>query len=94
MADTNRTSARNARPAADPIQSPLMQTIEFDESDPKVQDDRAPMRLNDAIAVFASAVGNVEVLARLGEVELTMQLARIAYTRARQVEREQRGERN
>jgi hypothetical protein len=47
----------------------------------------APVVLAEAIAQFANAVGMVEALADAGRHDLIMQLARIAYTRGRQVAR-------
>lgn len=98
MAETARKYTPRAKKAqASPSQIPMVvevqgQPVEFDESDPKVQEDResaalGPIVLADAIAQFASAVGMVEALAEQGKHELIMQLARIAYTRGRQVAR-------
>ena len=47
---------------------------------------------SESIALFAHIVGDVEALAAGGHHELIMQAARIAYTRARQVERIANGE--
>jgi hypothetical protein len=44
--------------------------------------------VGESIQTFANAIGAVEALAYVGQHELIMQLARIAYTRARQVARE------
>lgn len=63
-----------------PVDADLMNaTVKHVEVDPSV--------LNVAVQQFAAGVGNVESLALLGQHELIMQLARIAYTRARQTER-------
>ncbi len=50
----------------------------------------APMQvpaLPPSVAAFAAGIGYVEALATTGDHELIMQLARIAYTRGRQVAR-------
>lgn len=80
MPTQSRKYTPRNRPAAQ--QMPLMAEVnELAETAPE------PVRLDEAIQLFAQGIGMVEALARLNQPELIMQMARIAYTRARQVER-------
>lgn len=94
----NTSSARTYQPrkprkqAAGAGQMPLMAQVQERAAEVAEQASE-PVKLSEAIQLFAQGVGMVEALARMGEAELTMQLARIAYTRARQAEREANGER-
>jgi hypothetical protein len=90
------TTARKYTPrprkaAAKPEQIPMVLEVNDQAKAAAVVPEGAPLApvvLSDAIAEFASAIGMVEALAERGKHELIMQLARIAYTRGRQVARQ------
>ena len=89
-APARKTAAPQAQKA---VQPPLMQDVSQAEEDLKPdfvpEADAKTVTLDADVAHFAAAIGHVEALARLGNAELVMQVARIAYTRGRQSAREQ-----
>lgn len=93
MAETTRKYTPRAKKATAQAaeQMPMVLPVQEGETPAVSVPEGTPMGpvvLADAIAQFASAVGMVEALAEAGKHELIMQLARIAYTRGRQVARQ------
>jgi hypothetical protein len=98
MADrkyTPRGGGRSSSAGQTAIQSPIMAEVPAGDTgtaDSALAAQPVMAQLPPSVAMFAAAIGYVEALAASGDHELIMQLARIAYTRARQVERENGGD--
>ena len=74
------------RPAA--IDKPAKTPTHLEVPPATLEDSAKAKAAGEAIQVFANAIAAVEVLAYEGHHELITQIARIAYTRGRQVARD------
>jgi hypothetical protein len=84
----NGTPVRETKKPATPRRKPVVVRPRAEVPPTSLADSAAAKVSTDAVQTFANAIAAVEVLAYNGSHELIMQIARIAYTRGRQVARE------